>query len=53
MPPLYTVHETKKNKEHRMQNIKLSELVKNHPDATIFLNERHIDYCCGGDHFLY
>ena len=36
-----------------MQNIKLSELVKNHPEATIFLNEHHIDYCCRGDHFLY
>jgi len=36
-----------------MQNIKLSELVKHNPSTTIFLNEHHIDYCCGGDHFLY
>jgi regulator of cell morphogenesis and NO signaling len=36
-----------------MQNITLSELVKRHPLATTFLNEHHIDYCCGGDDLLY
>jgi len=36
-----------------MTNQKLSSLVKAFPFATIFLNERHIDYCCGGDHMLY
>ncbi len=36
-----------------MTNQKLSSLVKDHPFATIFLNERHIDYCCGGGHMLY
>lgn len=36
-----------------MKNQKLSSLVKDYPFATIFLNERHIDYCCGGSHMLY
>ncbi len=36
-----------------MTNQKLSTLVKDYPFATIFLNERHIDYCCGGSHMLY
>ncbi|MGE4454740.1 MAG: DUF542 domain-containing protein [Sphaerochaeta sp.] len=36
-----------------MQNIPLSELVKSHPNTTTFLNERHIDYCCGGSDALY
>ncbi len=36
-----------------MTNRKLSALVKEYPFATIFLNEKHIDYCCGGDHMLY
>ena len=36
-----------------MTNQKLSSLVKAFPFATIFLNERKIDYCCGGDHMLY
>ncbi|HKM07769.1 MAG TPA: DUF542 domain-containing protein [Sphaerochaeta sp.] len=36
-----------------MTNQKLSELVKASPFATIFLNEKHIDYCCGGEHMLY
>lgn len=36
-----------------MTNMKLSSLVKEYPFATIFLNERHIDYCCGGSHMLY
>jgi len=36
-----------------MTDKKLSSLVKEFPFATIFLNERHIDYCCGGDHTLY
>lgn len=36
-----------------MQNIILSDLIRKHPLATTFLNEHHIDYCCGGDHLLY
>lgn len=36
-----------------MQNTTLSQLVRKHPLATTFLNERHIDYCCGGDMLLY
>ena len=36
-----------------MTDKKLSTLVKEFPFATIFLNERHIDYCCGGEHMLY
>lgn len=36
-----------------MQNMSLSELVRRHPLATTFLNENHIDYCCGGDDLLY
>lgn len=36
-----------------MKNITLSELVKTHPVATSFLNEKHIDYCCGGSDNLY
>lgn len=36
-----------------MTDKKLSTLVKEFPFATIFLNERKIDYCCGGDHMLY
>ena len=36
-----------------MTNQKLSSLVKAFPFATIFLNERKIDYCCGGTHMLY
>ena len=36
-----------------MTNQKLSSLVKAFPFATIFLNERNIDYCCGGEHMLY
>lgn len=36
-----------------MKNMKLSQLVKEYPFATIFLNEKQIDYCCGGDHMLY
>ncbi|HKL57004.1 MAG TPA: DUF542 domain-containing protein [Sphaerochaeta sp.] len=36
-----------------MTNRKLSTLVKESPFATIFLNERKIDYCCGGTHMLY
>ncbi len=36
-----------------MTNKSLSSLVKEFPFATIFLNERHIDYCCGGEHLLY
>ncbi|MDY0287682.1 MAG: DUF542 domain-containing protein [Sphaerochaeta sp.] len=36
-----------------MTNRKLSALVKEFPFATIFLNERKIDYCCGGTHMLY
>ncbi|MBI9094615.1 MAG: DUF542 domain-containing protein [Sphaerochaeta sp.] len=36
-----------------MKDQKLSSLVKAYPFATIFLNEKHIDYCCGGDHMLY
>lgn len=36
-----------------MKNIKLSELVRRNPLVTTFLNARHIDYCCGGDMFLF
>ena len=36
-----------------MKNQTLATLVKAFPFATIFLNERHIDYCCGGAHMLY
>ncbi|NBK26391.1 MAG: cell division protein [Spirochaetia bacterium] len=36
-----------------MTDKKLSALVKEFPFATIFLNQRQIDYCCGGDHMLY
>ncbi len=36
-----------------MTDKRLSELVKESPFATIFLNERGIDYCCGGEHMLY
>lgn len=36
-----------------MKNITLSQLVRNHPIATIFLNEKNIDYCCGGGDNLY
>ncbi len=36
-----------------MHNIKLKDLVAKHPEVTTFLNEKHIDYCCGGDTFLF
>lgn len=36
-----------------MNDLTLAELVRRHPLATTFLNERHIDYCCGGDRNLY
>lgn len=36
-----------------MKNQKLSSVVKAYPLATIFFNEKHIDYCCRGDHMLY
>lgn len=36
-----------------MDNVKLSDLVKQHPLVTAFLNDKHIDYCCGGDRMLF
>ncbi|MGE4583488.1 MAG: DUF542 domain-containing protein [Sphaerochaeta sp.] len=36
-----------------MKNTTLAELVRRHPLATTFLNERHIDYCCGGNSMLF
>ncbi len=36
-----------------MNNITLAELVRHHPLVTTFLNEKHIDYCCGGNDNLY
>lgn len=36
-----------------MTDRKLSSLVKEFPFSTIFFNEKHIDYCCGGEHMLY
>lgn len=35
-----------------MHKTTLSDLVRRHPLATTFLNEKHIDYCCGGDDLL-
>lgn len=32
-----------------MVTMKLSQLVRKHPVATTFLNDHHIDYCCGHD----
>lgn len=36
-----------------MHNIKLKDLVAKHPEVTTFLNAQHIDYCCGGETFLF
>ncbi|MBS1197286.1 MAG: protein of unknown function ScdA domain protein [Proteobacteria bacterium] len=36
-----------------MENIRLSDLVKQQPLVTAFLNDKHIDYCCGGDRMLF
>lgn len=36
-----------------MNNTTLADLVRQHPLATTFFNENHIDYCCGGNDDLY